>query len=129
MAYITQLKTELEQTTANLRGMDSDTGKMISGVDYLNQRILDALLTPQGSQVLLRERGSTYEALSSEPMNSQGVLKVTAAASSALKSELSGVPDFTLSTVTINLDQSGANDMHRITVAGEFNGTAIEVNA
>ena len=127
------IKTDLaDGSIANLRGMDCNTGKLLKGVDYLRQRIADALMTPFASQVLLRARGSSYPDLLDEPVNQSNALRVVAAAASVIRDPLSGVPDFELSNVFINrlseADENEAGNEHLLTLVGDWYGTPVEVS-
>lgn len=41
-----------------MRGMNSETGKTISGIEHLKQSIVDILTTPVGTRVMRRDYGS-----------------------------------------------------------------------
>lgn len=109
-----------------LRGMDCDTGKLISGIAYLRQRITDALMTPKYSQVLLRARGSTIPDLIDQPMNQGGNTSLIIAISSVLSDPLSGVPDFILSRVSL-VDMGAMQGRLGFTLTGQWLAQDIEV--
>jgi phage baseplate assembly protein W len=93
-------KAELTQKEVeNLVGMDAETGKIIRGFRYFEQRLTDALSTPQFSQILLRERGGKIFDLIDTPQNN--ALYIFAATAELLRHPLSGVPDFVLRRVQI----------------------------
>lgn len=110
----------------NLRGMDCNTGKLISGLPYLRQRITDALLTRIGSQCLLRPRGSLLQDKIDQPVNRLNLLLWIADVANALASPLAGVPDFVLSRVHI----TGATMAGQLgfTLIGKWAGADVEVN-
>ena len=109
----------------NLRGMDCNTGKVIGGIDYLRQRITDALLTRIGAQCLLRPRGSLLRDKIDQPMNRLNLLLWIADVANALASPLAGVPDFVLSRVHI----TGATMAGQLgfTLTGKWAGADVEV--
>ena len=109
----------------HLAGMDCNTGKLIRGIDYLRQRIADALLTPIGSQCLLRARGSNLLNLIDQPMNSTLVVQWIADIADVLGNTLAGVPDFVLTRVKIlTATVSGQLGLQ---LSGQWLGTDIEV--
>lgn len=109
-----------------LRGMCSKTGRLISGLPYLRQRIEDALTTPLGSQVLLRSRGSTLLPLVDTPMNARHIALAMAAIASTLNSQLSGLPDFSLSR--IRLLSSATPGQLGYALSGNWAGSAVEIS-
>jgi phage baseplate assembly protein W len=115
------------ESLSNLKGMDCDTGKLISGFDYLRQRIFDALSTDKGSQVLLRARGSGYPSLIDTPVNQTGALRIVSAAAAVFRDPLCGVPDFSLTKVLFNRNPDVEND-YLLTVIGDWLGNTVEVS-
>lgn len=115
----------LQADLRNLCGMDCNTGKLISGLPYLRQRITDALLTRIGSQCLLRPRGSLLQDKIDQPMNRLNLLLWIADVANALASPLAGVPDFVLSRVHI----TGATIAGQLgfTLTGKWAGADVEV--
>ncbi len=67
-----------------MRGMDSKTGKAISGIEHLKQSIRDILTTRIGSRVMRRDYGSGVFDLIDAPMNRETILDIMAAAVDAL---------------------------------------------
>lgn len=120
------------ETLNNLRGMDCNTGKMISGIEYLSQRIVDALTTAKGSQVLLRARGSDYPDKLDAPMNQRNALSIVSAAAALFRDPLCGVPDFSLTRVVMNrnADEAGNDELgsYIMTLFGEWLGNSVEIN-
>ncbi len=82
-------------------GMDNNTGKLIRGVEYLRQRLYDAIFTRKHSQVLCRQRGSELLDNIDSPMSAVTVPLWIADIVEAISSPFSGVPDFALTRVKI----------------------------
>lgn len=110
---------------SNLRGMDCNTGKLISGAEYLQQRIADALLTPKASQVLLRARGSKLVDLIDSPMTPPTLASWMAAVAEALGDKLSGVPDFVLSRMQV--DTASSDGKLGLSLYGDWLGDNVTV--
>lgn len=106
-------------------GMDCNTGKLLRGIDFLRQRLADALTTPLGSQCLLRARGSNLQSLVDTPMNPIGLAGWIAAIAAALSSELAGIPDFTVSRV--KLATATLSGQLGIDLTGEWLGQSVEI--
>lgn len=68
-----------------MRGIDSKTGKALSGIEHLKQSIRDILTTPIGSRVMRRDYGSELFNLVDAPMNRETILDIIAAAIDALR--------------------------------------------
>lgn len=69
---------------ANLRGMNRNTGKALSGIDHLKQSIQDILSTPVGTRVMRRDYGSRLPELVDNPMNELTKVELFAATAEAL---------------------------------------------
>lgn len=110
---------------ALLAGMDNRTGKRISGMDYLRQRITNTLTTPQGTQVLLRARGSNLQDLIDMPINPMGIATWITEIAHALSHPLAGLPDFVLGRVKI-VTASGRGDLG-LQLTGDWLGKEVEV--
>ena len=67
-----------------MNGMHKDTGKSLSGLDHLRQRIEDILRTAPEVLVIRREYGSELFSLIDAPTNPQVRARFTAATSGAL---------------------------------------------
>jgi hypothetical protein len=52
-----------------MNGMDATTGKALSGIAHLAQRIGDILGTPIGTRVMRRDYGSLWRELIDQPTN------------------------------------------------------------
>lgn len=109
-----------------LAGFDCNTGKLIRGIDYLRQRITNALTTRKGSQPLLRARGSDIPELIDQPMNPRGNVTLISALATALADKLSGVPDFSLSRISL-LDFGAIQGKFGYTLTGTWYGENVEV--
>ncbi len=68
-----------------MKGINSKSGKSLSGIDHLRQSIIDILTTPIGSRVMRRSYGSRLPDLIDAPINSQTLLDIYAATAEALK--------------------------------------------
>lgn len=66
-------------------GIDSTTGKALSGVAHLRQSIGVLLSTPIGSRVMRREFGSRLFDLIDAPMNRETILDIYAAVAEAIE--------------------------------------------
>lgn len=67
-----------------MNGVNSRTGKRLSGVAHLRQSVSDILNTPVGSRVLVRDYGSDLFSLVDNPRDDLTHLRIIAATASAL---------------------------------------------
>jgi len=67
-----------------MNGVNSRTGKRLSGSDHLRQSVSDILSTPVGSRVLIRDYGSDLFSLVDNPRDDLTRLRIIAATASAL---------------------------------------------
>lgn len=67
-----------------MNGVNSRTGKRLSGSDHLRQSVSDILSTPVGSRVLVRDYGSDLFTLVDNPRDDLTRLRIIAATASAL---------------------------------------------
>jgi hypothetical protein len=109
----------------NLCGMDCNTGKLLRGLDYLRQRLADALTTPRGSQCLLRSRGSNLHELVDSPMNQTGLVGWIAEIAEAISHPLAGLPDFEL--MRVKLASASVAGTLGIELTGEWLGNPVAV--
>lgn len=65
-------------------GINSQTGKALSGIAHLRQSVLDILTTPLGSRVMRREYGSRLFELIDAPLNATTIADLYAATAEAL---------------------------------------------
>jgi uncharacterized protein len=68
-----------------MNGINSSTGKSLSGVDHLRQSISDILTTPIGSRVMRRDYGSRIFELIDAPMNRSTLLQLYASTAESLQ--------------------------------------------
>ncbi len=68
-----------------MRGMDANTGRVLSGIDHLKQSVIDILTTPIGSRVMRRDYGSRLFELIDNPTNPETVADIVAESAQALK--------------------------------------------
>ncbi|MEA1988963.1 MAG: GPW/gp25 family protein [Pseudomonadota bacterium] len=87
--------------------MNRTTGKVLSGIDHLRQRIADVLTTPIGTRVMRRDYGSRVFELIDNPMNERFKVEVTMAVYEAFKSPVNGLYDLTLISVSVTANTSG----------------------
>lgn len=67
-----------------MRGMNSDTGRALSGRAHLRQSVRDILATPVGSRVMRRDYGSRLPRLVDAPVNDDLLVDLYAATVEAL---------------------------------------------
>lgn len=65
-------------------GVDAKTGRLLSGVEHLEQSIADIILTPRGSRVMRRDYGSDLYLLKDKQMNPSNIVKLYSAVAVAL---------------------------------------------
>lgn len=87
-----------------MNGIDSSSGKALSGIAHLKQSISDILTTRIGTRVMRREYGSRLPALIDAPTNADTVLEIFAATAEALER---WEPRFRLFSVSISSAQPG----------------------
>ncbi len=88
-------------------GMSRTTGKAISGMDHLRQRIADVLTTPIGTRVMRRDYGSRVFELIDNPTNERFKVEMTMAVYEAFKDPVNGLYDLVLTSVTVTADTTG----------------------
>ena len=66
-------------------GLDRTTGKLLTGIEHVQQSIRDILVTPLGSRIERRHYGSRLFELIDNPMSSALVLDIYAACVEALR--------------------------------------------
>ena len=66
-------------------GMNSNTGRALSGLAHIRQSIDDILTTPVGSRLMRRRYGSEVPELMDQPLNSATVLRIYAATAYAIR--------------------------------------------
>lgn len=65
-------------------GMNSLTGRSLSGIDHLRQSVSDILTTPIGSRIMRREYGSRLFSLIDAPTSDANKLEIIAATAEAI---------------------------------------------
>ena len=85
-------------------GIDSTTGKSLSGIDHLRQSVRDILTTPIGTRVMRRDYGSRLYSLVDEPMNDATRLDMMAATFEALET---WEPRLQLDQISVEMPEPG----------------------
>lgn len=88
-------------------GMSRTSGKALSGIDHLRQRIADVLTTPLGTRIMRRNYGSRVFELIDNPANERFKVEMTMAVYEAFKNPVNGLFDVVLTGVNITADSSG----------------------
>lgn len=88
-------------------GMNRTTGKALSGIDHLRQRVADVLTTPIGTRIMRRDYGSRVFELIDNPMNERFKVEMTMAVYEAFKNPLNGLFDLVLMRVSVAADTDG----------------------
>jgi hypothetical protein len=111
---------------AQQQGMQAQTGRLITGVEHLEQSITDILLTPIGSRVMRRNYGSRLFTLLDLPLNPHTVLQWTAAIADTLER---WEPRFKLQQVTPRLrsQSEAAHGKWWVELAGEYLGSTVKL--
>ena len=65
-------------------GMNAESGRDLTGLEYLKQSIADILNTPIGSRVMRRDYGSRLFELVDAPINRSTVIEIISATAEAL---------------------------------------------
>ena len=73
-----------------MNGVNSRTGKRLSGSDHLRQSVSDILSTPLGSRVLVRDYGSDLFSLVDNPRDDLTRLRIIAATAGTLGAPVAG---------------------------------------
>lgn len=88
-----------------MRGMDTNTGRALSGIDHLKQSVRDILTTPIGSRVMRRDYGSRLFELIDNPTNPETMADIVAESAQALRKWESRIE---VSRVIVTSAQPGA---------------------
>ena len=83
-------------------GMHKQTGKIITGVEYLNQRFIDAFSTRKGSLVVDRDYGTYIDDLIDENITPLFRMQLFARAAETIKNPANGLDDVKLKTIGVN---------------------------
>lgn len=81
-----------------MQGIDATTGKALSGIPHLRQRVEDILTTPIGSRVMRREYGSRWFELIDRPVDAGWIADAYAYTAEALDR---WEPEFRLSRISL----------------------------
>lgn len=81
----------------------SHSGKKLSGLAYLKQRIKDVIETPRGSLVGAREFGSDFYQLQDKNINPSFYMKAYIKLADAINNPVNGLDDFKLENMKIEV--------------------------
>lgn len=98
-------------------GVDSKTGKHLSGNAHLRQSIIDILTTPIGSRVLRRDYGSSLYDLIDNPQDISTKLKIISATAGALSK---WEPRIIIKKVSVTFVEMGAFELSIMAQNKEF---------
>lgn len=105
----------------------SRTGKSISGLAYLRQRIKDVLETPKGALVGRRDFGSEIHLLQDKNLDQNFYMLAYVKLSEAINNPVNGLEDFKLESIEIDV----INDrQYELTLSGQLlnNGEPITLD-
>lgn len=100
-----------------MRGMSRTMGKALSGIDHLRQRLMDALTTPRGTRVILRDYGSDLPYLVDGHMSPQFAVQAYGVVAETVQRPVNGLRDFRLQQVKLI---SHTEDGMRFNVSGHW---------
>jgi phage baseplate assembly protein W len=83
------------------QGTDRNSGKLISGIPYLWQRLSDVISTPRGSVVGRRDFGSQLFEMVDRNVDSGFYMEAYVRLAEAINSPANGLEDFQLSTMRV----------------------------
>ncbi|MEH6353814.1 hypothetical protein FBY06_14011 [Pseudomonas sp. SJZ085] len=89
------------------QGTDRNTGRLISGIPYLWQRLSDVISTPVGSLVGRRDFGSRLFEMLDRNVDSGFYMETYIRLAEAINNKANGLDDFRLSTMRV--DQPAPN--------------------
>lgn len=84
------------------QGTDRNTGRLISGVPYLWQRLSDVIATPLGSLVGRRDFGSRLFEMLDRNVDSGFYMDTYIRLAEAINNKANGLDDFRLSTMRVD---------------------------
>ena len=90
-----------------MKGLSRYTGKVIEGVDYLQERIESVLTMRVNTSVMRREKGSRLPELIDAPTNARNLFEMQLAALDALKDPNNGLTDLDVRRVWVETDAQG----------------------
>lgn len=88
-------------------GTHRDTGAVITGVDYLKQRLSDVINTPLGSLVARREFGSRMYELTDRNIDRRFYMDAYVRLSEAINKVENGLDDFKLDEMSVSPEGNG----------------------
>ena len=106
------------------KGTNRTTGKLITGVEYLRQRIADVINTPLGSLVGRRLFGSRMHELLDRNVNAAFYMNAYVLLAEAINNKVNELDDLLLKEMLI--ESIGAAH-YEITIIGEYNGEQIKL--
>lgn len=105
-------------------GTSRETGKLITGVPYLMQRLSDALNTPTGSLVVDRDYGSRMHELTDMNIDRSFRMAAYIRVAECIDNPKNGLDDLTLTELTVTPQGDGAN---LVNLYGEVDGEDVEL--
>ncbi|WP_200256141.1 GPW/gp25 family protein [Halorhodospira neutriphila] len=103
--------------------MDRYTGRSVSGVEQVRQRVEDVVLTPVGTRVERRDYGSRVPDLIDEPGDAATALRVSSAVTDAV---MRHVPELILSRVRLIPDDA-VQGRWQLRIEGRLRGEGVEL--
>lgn len=100
--------------------MDRTTGKTLSGIRHLRQRIADVLTTPIGTRVMRRDYGSRIFELIDNPTNERFKVEMTMAVYEAFNNPVNGLFDVVLNGATIHADIADGNSVTTVDIECKY---------
>lgn len=83
-------------------GTDRESGRVISGVPYLRQRLADVINTPLGSLVARREFGSRMYEMTDRNIDRRFYMDAYVRLTQAVNNPANGLDDFKLDEMTVS---------------------------
>lgn len=105
----------------------SHSGKILSGLAYLKQRIKDVIETPRGSLVLSREFGSDFYQLQDRNVDEAFYMAAYVRLADAINNPVNGLDDFKLENMSI---EAMGDRAFEISISGQLlnNGQPITID-
>lgn len=94
------------------QGTDRNTGRLISGVPYLWQRLSDVIATPIGSLVGRRDFGSRLFEMLDRNVDSGFYMDTYIRLAEAINNKANGLDDFRLSTMRVDQPALGQVEIY-----------------
>lgn len=109
------------------QGMDRKTGRLITGVAYLWQRLADVVATPVGSLVERRDFGSRMFEMQDRNVDQSFYMDAFIRLAEAINNPVNGLDDFKLTTMRVDPISAGVE----IFISGQLiddEGAAVAVD-